>query len=258
MHLRRFRFILALMLYSFPAMGMAYAAEESITADRIIKKADELARGETSYSEITMRVTTKHWDRQMSLKSWTKGTEKAFIVITAPARDAGTTFLKRGNQMWQYLPKIERKIKIPPSMMLQSWMNSDFTNDDLARADSMVTDYEHKIVGSEVIDDNEAWKIESIPHEDAPVYWGKLVSLVQKSDFVLRRTEYYDQDMELTKVLSLDDVKTIDGRHIATHYVMDNKSKPGNKTILDFDKINFDVKVDEDTFSEGNLTRGGR
>ncbi|MCB1155261.1 outer membrane lipoprotein-sorting protein [bacterium] len=254
MHLRRFWLILALAI----SMSAAHAAEETITADRIIKQSDELARGESSYSEITMRVTTKHWDREMSMKGWTKGTEKAFIVITAPARDAGTTFLKRGNQMWQYLPKIERKIKIPPSMMLQSWMNSDFTNDDLARADSIVTDYDHTIIGAETVDGNEAWKIQSIPHEDAPVFWGKLVHLVQKKDYVLRRSEYYDQDMVLNKVLTLDNVKIIDGRHVATHYVMENKSKPGNKTILDFDKVDFGVKIDESIFTQANLTRGGR
>jgi len=231
---------------------------QDLSAAQIVKKADDLARGETSYAEMTMKVETKRWKRTTKMKAWTKGNEKSFIVISQPAKDKGTTFLKLGREMWNYLPKVERKVKIPPSMMLQSWMGSDFTNDDVSRADSMIVDYTHKIVGEEMIDGKPCWKIECIPHEDAPVFWGKVVTVVQKDGFIYRRTEYYDEDMRVVKVLSLDNIVKTGGRRLPTRYTMINNRKPANKTELIFDKIEFDMKIPDATFTMKNLSRGGR
>ncbi len=237
--------------------SVAASAQEP-SADEIIKKADDLARGASSYAEMTMKVATKRWKRTTKMQAWTQGTEKSFIVVLQPAKDKGTTFLKLGREMWNYLPKVERKVKIPPSMMLQSWMGSDFTNDDISRADSMITDYTHKIVGEETIDGKPCWKIECIPHENAPVFWGKVVIIVQKDGTIYRRMEYYDEDMQLAKAMSLDQIKETSGRRVPTRYTMTNNKKPDNKTVLIFDKLEFDIKIPDSTFTMQNLSRGGR
>lgn len=233
-------------------------AQDPPSARQIIQDADNLSRGKTSYAEITMRLVRKRWKREVSMKAWTQGNEKSFIVVLSPAKDAGTTFLKLGRQMWNYLPKVERRIKIPPSMMLQSWMGSDFTNDDVARADSMITDYTHKVVGEEIVEGKACWKIESIPLEDAPIFWGKVLTLVQKDGRIYRRQEFYNEDMEIRKVMTLDRVRDTSGRRVPTRYTMIDKKKPGNSTVLLFEKILFDVAIPQGTFSRQNLVRGGR
>ena len=235
----------------------AWAAGEP-TAKEIIERSDDLMRGKTSYTEMSMTVTTPRYTRSFKMKAWTSGRERAFIVVLSPAREAGVTYLKIGREMWNYLPSVERTVKIPPSMMLQSWMGSDFTNDDLARADSLITDYQHRLVGEEAIDGAACWKIELTPLPNAPVVWGKIIGIIQKDGYIGRRMEYYDEDMKLTKTLTTDRLITASGRKIASHMIMTNQSKPGQKTEISYDQIRFEVPVPESTFTEANLTRGVR
>ena len=137
-------------------------------AKEIVQKANDLVMGTTSKGLMTMTIVRPSWSRTVSMKSWSQGNDYYLILITEPARDKGQVFLKRNTDMWNWMPTISRMIKIPPSMMSQSWMGSDFTNDDVSRADSMIVDYTHKIIGEETIDGKPCWKIECIPHEDAP------------------------------------------------------------------------------------------
>ena len=239
------------------ALTLSVASAE-ITARDIIDRSDDLMRGKNSYTEMTMKITTPRYTRTVEMKCWTEGRDKAFILVTAPARDAGVTFLKLGREMWNYLPSVERTIKIPPSMMLQSWMGSDFTNDDLARADSLVIDYEHKIVGEEQIDGADCWVIELLPKPNAPVVWGKVVVVVMKDGYVGRRVEYYDEDMKIAKVMTSDKLITASGRKVASHVVMVNKKKEGQRTEMTYHRIKFDVNIPADTFTNRNLTRGVR
>ena len=250
-----FRLVVFLLLTALACGSVVWAA---MTAKDIVERSDDLMRGKTSYSEMTMTITTPRYERTVKMKSWTEGREKAFILVTSPARDAGVTFLKLGREMWNYRPDIEQTIKIPPSMMLQSWMGSDFTNDELSRADSMIVDYTHEIVGEEQIDGVDCWKIELVPKPNAPVVWGKIVTYVSKDDFIGRRIEYYDEDMNVAKTLTADRVKVASGRKVATHVVMTNHKKPGHKTEMTFDQIKFDVKIPSVTFTKRNLTRGAR
>lgn len=234
----------------------------SATADddalSVITKADDLARGESSVSDLTMTIATPRWTREVSIRVWTKGRDRSFMLVESPVKDAGTTFLKIGNEMWNWLPQVERKVKIPPSMMLQSWMGSDFTNDDVARADSMITDYTHKIAGEKIVDGQACWEIESIPKSDAPVFWGKVVTLVQKEGFIYRRSDYYDEDMKIAKSMVLDEIKTMSGRRLATRMRMENLRKPGNTTTLVFRSIEFDAKIPDDVFTQDHLSKAGR
>jgi outer membrane lipoprotein-sorting protein len=240
------------------AVGAGIASSAEWTADQIIERSDDLMRGKTSYSEMTMVVTTPRYTRSVQMKIWTEGRDKAFIFVTAPARDAGSTFLKLGREMWNYRPDIERTIKIPPSMMLQSWMGSDFTNDDLARADSMIVDYDHRLTGEVRLDGVPCWKIELTPKPNAPVVWGKIVAHVSQDDFIGRRIEYYDEDLAISKTLTADRIITASGRKIASHVVMTNDKKPGQRTEINFQNVQFDQKIPADTFTQRNLTRGVR
>ncbi|MDD4033648.1 MAG: outer membrane lipoprotein-sorting protein, partial [Bacteroidales bacterium] len=141
----------------------------------IVRKSDEKFRGKSSTGTFSMTIQRPSWSRTLSMKSWNLGTEYSLIYVTAPAKEKGQVFLKRNNEMWNWVPSIERMIKIPPSMMMQSWMGSDFTNDDLVKESSIVNDYTHKLIGEETIEGYTCYKIKLIPLEEAPVVWGKVL-----------------------------------------------------------------------------------
>ena len=160
----------------------------------IIRKSDEKFRGTSSEGEMTMIIERPTWSREVTMKSWSLGNEYSLIYITAPAKEKGQVFLKREKEMWNWVPNIERIIKIPPSMMMQSWMGSDFTNDDLVRESSIVHDYTHNLLGEEIIDGYNCYKVELIPLDDAPVVWGKVIIWVSKEEYYWLKSEYYDED----------------------------------------------------------------
>lgn len=224
----------------------------------IVRKADDLTRGERSYSECSMTVTTPHWERTIKLNAWTQGTDKALIVITSPAKEKGVASLKIGREMWSFVPRIDRTIKIPPSMMLQSWMGSDFTNEDLAKADSIVTEYTHHLERTEVIDGEEVWIISCIPKADAAVVWGKIVIAVRKRGYLPLWEDLYNEDGGLIKKLTFSNVQTISGREVPTVMMMENLKKKGSRTVIDCPMLDFQPRIDEDLFSLQNLKRSGR
>ncbi|MBC8344392.1 MAG: outer membrane lipoprotein-sorting protein, partial [Bacteroidetes bacterium] len=148
------------------------------TALEIITKADEKHRGESSYGEMSMTIIRKGWTRTVEMKTWSKGSEYFMIYITAPVKEKGQVFLKRGKEMWNWMPSIDRMIKLPPSMMMQSWMGSDFNNDDLVEQSSIIKDYEHKLLGKAKVRDVICYKLELIPKPEAPVVWGEIISWI--------------------------------------------------------------------------------
>ncbi len=167
---------LTLVLLSLANLHGLYA--QGLSADEIIKKADEKNRGLSSQGTLTMTVIRPDWTRTITMNSWSKGRDYSMVLITAPAKDKGQVFLKIKTEMWNWVPSIDKTIKIPPSMMLQSWMGSDFTNDDLVKQSSIVVDYTHKLLGKEKVRDQECFKIELIPLPDAAVVWGKVLMWV--------------------------------------------------------------------------------
>lgn len=233
-------------------MAISSAAQD---ATEIIRNADRHLRGETQYSEMTMTLERPDWTRSISMKVWMKGLDYSLILITAPARDEGTAFLKRGNEVWNWLPAVENVIKIPPSMMTQSWMGSDFTNDDLVKESSIVMDYDHTIVAEETIRGYACWKIELIPHEDAAVVWGKLYIWVAKDVPNQLRIEYYDEMGELVNIMTLEDIKMMDDREIPTRLIMEPVDKPGHRTIMVTETIEFNRNIPQSFFSEQNMKR---
>jgi len=244
-------------LFALLTMSLAAsAAAGELTASQIIEKADDLTRGASSYSEMTMKVVTPRYEREVRMKGWTAGRDKAFIVILAPEKERGVTFLKQGRMMWNYLPDVERTIKIPPSMMSQGWMGSDLSNNDLSRADSLIVDFEHRLAGEETMLGDACWKVELLTRPDAPVEWSKVVIWVAKDTFIMRRAEYYDEDEEIARVIIVDRIVEASGRKVGSRMVVENKVKEGHSTTLLYDKIEFDVTIAPGTFEKRNLTSG--
>ncbi len=233
-------------------LGLAVFAQD-MTA--IIKQADEKFRGESSRGEMTMIIERPGWSRTVSMKNWTLGNDYSLIYITAPAKEKGQVFLKRDKEMWNWVPNIERMIKIPPSMMMQSWMGSDFTNDDLVKESQMAKDYSNKLLGEEEVDGYSCYKIELIPHEDAPVVWGKVIMWISKKELHWLKAEFYDEDGYLVNTEILTDVKMMDDREMPTRLEMIPADEEGNKTVMIFDKIEFDVDLKESFFSQQNMKR---
>ena len=233
-------------------LGLAVFAQD-MTA--IIKQADEKFRGESSRGEMTMIIERPGWSRTVSMKNWTLGNDYSLIYITAPAKEKGQVFLKRDKEMWNWVPNIERMIKIPPSMMMQSWMGSDFTNDDLVKESQMAKDYSNKLLGEEEVDGYSCYKIELIPHDDAPVVWGKVIMWISKKELHWLKAEFYDEDGYLVNTEILTDVKMMDDREMPTRLEMIPADEEGNKTVMIFDKIEFDVDLKESFFSQQNMKR---
>ena len=242
--------------------GLAYLIWLLITtslpaqdASEIIRKMDQVMRGESSYAEMTMKIERPRYDREVSMKSWAKGDDFSLILITGPARDKGTTYLKRKSEIWNYVPNIDRTIKMPPSMMSQSWMGSDFTNDDLVRESSTVDDYKHKILRDEIYLGMETWVLELVPHPDTPVVWGKVIVWVLKEDFLQVRSEQFDQQNELASTIEFDEIEMMGGRKIPTKLTMTPADKPDHRTILKYSELEFNIDIEESFFSKSNMKR---
>ncbi|ACY54146.1 TPA: outer membrane lipoprotein-sorting protein [Vibrio diabolicus] len=219
----------------------------------IVQKSDQAMRGKSSYSEATMKIVRPDWSRSMTMKSWTKGTELSLVLVTAPAKDKGSASLKRHREMWNWVPSIERVIKIAPSMLSQSWMGSDFTNDDLINQSSIVVDYQHQLLQSETFDGDKVWVVDALAKPDAPVVWSKVRLWISQTSFLQRKVEFYDEFDELVNVLTTYDVKTLGGRDVATRMEMQPIDKPGNKTVLITHEAQFDFDIDDDFFSQQQM-----
>jgi len=227
----------------------------SQNAKEIVQKANDLVMGKTNIGESKMTIVRPDWSREVTMKSWSKGIDYYLIIITAPARDKGQVFLKRENEMWNWMPSISRTIKIPPSMMMQSWMGSDFTNDDLLKESSIVKDYLHEITGSDSLDGYECYKIKLTPKPEAAVVWGKIIMWVTKKEYYQLKVEFFDEDEELINIQTASNIREIGGRTIPTKMTMIPVDKEGNQTILEFINAQFDTPLTDDFFSQQNMKR---
>ena len=230
-------------------------AQTNLTAKEITQKADDKLRGKSNIAEIKMTIIRPTWQREMNLKSWSLGSDYSIILVTAPARDKGAAFLKRNQEIWNWQPTIDRTIKMPPSMMSQSWMGSDFTNDDLVRESSMVNDYTQKILGSEKIDGLDCYKIELIPKEDAAVVWGKILVWIDKKDFMQLKTEFYDEDNYLVNTMLGKNIKTLGGKILPSVLEVIPADEPKQKTRVEYISLQFDQPLKESFFSLQNMKK---
>ncbi|EGQ9349738.1 TPA: outer membrane lipoprotein-sorting protein [Vibrio parahaemolyticus] len=241
------KIVAALFFLLFTSLSYAESAFD------IVQKSDQAMRGKSSYSEATMEIVRPDWTRSMTMKSWTKGTELSLVLVTAPAKDKGSASLKRHREMWNWVPSIERVIKIAPSMLSQSWMGSDFTNDDLINQSSIVVDYQHALVGNDSFEGDKVWVIEATAKPDAPVVWNKVSLWISQSTYLQRKVEFYDEFDERVNVLTTYDVKELGGRKIATRMEMKPVDKPGNKTIFTTHQAQFDFDINDDFFSQQQM-----
>jgi outer membrane lipoprotein-sorting protein len=231
------------------------AKAEELDATEIIRRSDELLRRTESYTHLRMEIVRPDWSRTVELEAWTRGASNSFIRVLSPKKERGVTFLKIGREAWQYVPAIDRTIKIPPSMMLQSWMGSDFTNDDVVRADSLIVDYTHRIVESPERDGVACWIIEAIPKPDAPVVWGKILFQIRQDNYIALRADYYDEAGEVVKYYETSDVQTIEGLELATRFVMHDLERPGYHTRIQYSGLTFSPDIEPDRFSVRRLKR---
>jgi len=227
---------------------------QDLSATEIVKKADEKFRGElTGYSVMTMTIVRPTWKRSVEFKSWAKDDDYALTLITAPAREKGQTFLKRENEMWSWNPSISRLIKLPPSMMSQGWMGSDYTNDDILKESSVVDDYTHEIIGDEEIDGRTCWKIKLTAKEDAEVLWGSQIWWIDKKDFISMKAELYDEDDYLVRTQIGSQIKKMDGRLLPSVIELIPADKEGYKTILNITEMKFNMDISDNFFSQQNM-----
>lgn len=221
----------------------------------IIKKVDEKQRGESSYTEMKIITERPRWTREMEMKAWSKGTDYGLVLITSPAKEKGTVMLKRGKEVWNWIPNIERSIKLPPSMMMQSWMGTDFTNDDLVRQSSIVTDYTHKIVGDSTIEGRNCKEIELTPKPEAPVVWGRINTWVDTEDYLQLKVEFYDEDDYLVNVMNSSNIKELGGRVMPTRMEMIPVEKDDHKTIMITEEAKFNMPIEQSFFSTQNMRK---
>lgn len=239
------------LLFTLPTTNIA----QDLSAVEIIKKSDEKLRGKYSAGSIRMSIIRPDWTRDIEMKSWSAGDDYSLILVIAPARDKGTAFLKREKEMWNWQPTIDRTIKMPPSMMSQSWMGSDFTNDDLSRATNTVNDFVQTIVAEETIEGRLCWALELIPKEDVPVVWGKIKVWVDKTDFIQMKTEFYDEDDYLVNTMLAKEITLLGDRKLAKVIEVIPAEEEGHMTRIEYLTLTFDEPIKDSFFSIQNMKR---
>ena len=226
---------------------------QDLTARQIIEKADRNMQGESSISTMTMTIKRPGWERSIGFKNWAKGRNLALTLVTTPAKEKGQAFLKRGTDMWNWVPSIGRLIKLPPSMMSQGWMGSDYTNDDILNESSLVADYRQELTGTEEYGGTRCYKVSLVPREESGVVWGKIITWVSTGDFLFLKTEYYDENQTLMRTETAGDIRLMDGRRIPTRMEIIPAENPDNRTLVVIQAIDFDVDIDDGFFSQQNM-----
>lgn len=234
---------IGLLIFNYPVILWG----QTLTAEQIVRKMDATMRGNTLQAEMTFKTIRPAWTRSMSVKTWMKGQDYAVILVTSPVKDKGVSFLKRKKEVWNWIPTLERSIKLPPSMMSQSWMGTDFTNDDLVKESSIIDDYEHTLSGDTLIRGMNCYIIQMIPKPDAAVVWGKLLIYIDQQHFVEVYARFYDEDMELINIMHSYDLKMMGGRIIPTRVEMIPMDKKNQKTEIVYTNLIFDEPI-SDTF----------
>ncbi len=230
----------------------AVFADESPDPNELIRLAMDQWRGVTSYSDMTMTIHRSDWQRSFSMLAWTRGEKHSLVRVTEPKKDAGNGTLILDQNMWSYSPKVNRIIKVPSSMMSQSWMGSDFSNKDISKSTDIIDQYDHTLVASEEKDGHIFYTIESVPHEEAAVVWGKEV-LVLRDDHVMMRQEFWDQDGVLVKEMNALEVAPMDGREIATRMRMHKLESADEWTDMIVNSVDFDIELSDSLFTLSNL-----
>lgn len=241
--------VAALMFLPTPADAQTAACAGLSDATEIVDCVDRIMRGESSRGIATMEVSTENWSRAMEMQMWSLGTDHALVRILSPRKDAGTATLKAGNEIWNYLPRVDRTIKIPASLMSASWMGSHFTNDDLVKESRLIEDYEITLAYEGDRDGVAVWEFDLIPRPEAPVVWGRIAYQVRKNDTMPVYARYYDEDGVLVRTMTFFDYRQLGGRLVPAAMRVVPEDKPGEFTEVRYSELEFDVALDEEYFS---------
>jgi outer membrane lipoprotein-sorting protein len=241
----------AFLLFLSGPVSSAQAGE--LTAEDILNHVDDMYRGTSSDGKMTMAIVTENWSRTLTLEFWSKGKDKSLIKILSPKKEAGTATLRVGNEIWNYLPKVNRTIKIPSSMMSQSWMGSHFTNDDLVRESRMADDYDFTKTFEGKRDGQDIIEITCIPKPNAAVVWGKVVVTVTANEYMPTEILYYNEGMSLVRTMTFSDIQKLSDRKIPMKMVVQPTDKPDESTTVTYDSLTFDVNLGDSFFSLRNL-----
>lgn len=241
--------ISTIFLISSALFSSAVSADEALER---VKAAIDHWRGTTSRVEAHMTIHRPTWERRMALVSWMRGRGQSLVRFTAPAKDAGSASLTVQDDMWTYSPKVNSVVKVPPSMKAQSWMGSDFSYTDLSKADDIINYYTHTLLGTETVEGKRVYEIQSVPHESAPIVWGKEILKIREDNVLLERG-FYDQDGKLVKIMRASDIGIIGGKIYAKVLKMENLERPDEWTEVVHDKVQFGLAIPESTFTLSNL-----
>jgi outer membrane lipoprotein-sorting protein len=232
---------------------MLVAPAQAMDVDTLIRHIDNLWRGETSQALMTMTVKTQRYQRSMSLEAWSRGKDDSLVVIREPIKDRGIATLKVKENIWNYLPKINRVTRVPSSMMSGSWMGSHFTNDDLVKESTFEDDYDSSITFEGTRDGKAIYELTSLPKPDAAVVWGKVVIEIEQQTLAPLRWVYYDEEDTLIRTLSFDQVEKIGARIVPMRLSLQPEDKPGESTVITYQTIEFGVDIKSSFFSLQNL-----
>jgi hypothetical protein len=246
---------LALLLVGLLLVGLSSPAVDDPIAHELIRKREVILRSQTNIGRYRMQVIRPTWQRSITFVGWDDVPGKrSFLRVLAPPKDKDTAFLKVRGNLWMYMPKLERDLKLPPSMMLGSWMGSDFTHDDLVKAASVIDDYTHRTLARETVGSAEIFTIESLPKPEAPVVWGKLVHRVTEDGMPLETT-FYDEHGKLVRRLLYEAITNVHGHPMPTRWSMQPLTEVGHQSVLEIERLEFDVPIPEAVFERANLTR---
>ncbi|HOO89730.1 MAG TPA: outer membrane lipoprotein-sorting protein [Syntrophales bacterium] len=237
-----------LVLFSLGATADIHAQD----AAALVDASYDYMRGKTSVSTVVMTIHRPDWERVMTIKGWTQGMEDSIFWITDPPRDKGNGTLKKGREMWTYNPKVNRIIKIPPSMMSQAWMGSDFSNNDLSKAESLIVDYTHTIIGTETHEGKKVYVIKSMPKPEAPVVWG-MQKLKIREDYIFLEQGFYDEDLKPVKIMTTLQLRMLGGRLFPGVWKMQKADVENEYTVLEYQDLAFDTKLPDRLFTLSSL-----
>lgn len=234
-------------------LAPAYArSSDEPDVKEIIDKVDRVLRSDTSQGRMEMTIETPNWKRTLIMGMWTEGLDKTMIRILSPAKDKGVATLRVNTEMWNFFPKINKVMKVPPSMMMSSWMGSDFTNDDLVKESSMLRDYTYKLIER---DNKDFYYVELLPKTDSPIVWGKIIVTVRKDDLIPVLEEFYDEDGTKMRIMELKEIREMGGRTIPTVIVLVPLNKKGRKTVIRYMDTEFDKPLDKGLFTLRTLKK---
>jgi outer membrane lipoprotein-sorting protein len=236
------------------ASGHANPQETSPEVKALLNRVDRLYRSDRSWAQIEMEMVTPDWRRKLSMDFWTEGLDRTFIRVKSPARDAGASTLRKGKEMWNYFPKINKVMKVPPSMMMGSWMGSDFSNDDLVKESTLIDDY-YGVFFTPAKPDPDLHYIRLKPRRETVSLWGAIELVIRKSDLLPVRQDYYDEKGRLQRKMEFSDIAELGGRTMPRVMTMVPLSKEGHSTTIRYTDARFDADLPADTFTLRNLQR---